>query len=146
MSDVETYTAQLDGDTFTIVLPFPSRQDSHALSPNGRVHWSKKSRAAKAMRSTAQMVTRSALVHRNPQWERAEITYRFFWPDRRNRDFDNFKTVMKPAVDGIVDAGLIADDNAKNLRGSGNDFAEYDKANPRVEIVIERLNTEGRVA
>lgn len=42
-------------------------------------------------------------------------------------------------MDILVDAGILADDNARIVTGHDGSRVLYDKGNPRVEIVI---NTE----
>jgi Holliday junction resolvase RusA-like endonuclease len=44
----------------------------------------------------------------------ADVT--FVVPDRRRRDMDNLLAMLKPAWDGLVDAGLLVDDSAEMLR------------------------------
>jgi len=39
----------------------------------------------------------------------------FFPPDRRQRDVDNLVASIKPAIDGLVDAGLLAGDSGEQL-------------------------------
>ena len=41
----------------------------------------------------------------------ATVTFTFYIPDKRNRDADNLITSAKPMLDGLVRAGVIADDN-----------------------------------
>jgi len=48
------------------------------------------------------------------KWEtlpKAAILVRFMLPDGRRRDLDNLIASVKPLLDGIVDAGIIADDS-----------------------------------
>ncbi len=46
--------------------------------------------------------------------------------------------MLKPAYDGLVDAGLLVDDDAQHLTTLGARF-EIDRDAPRVELVIERV-------
>lgn len=73
---------------------------------------------------------------RGPALEKATVTYRFFFPGSRRRDPDNYLAATKFLADGLVQAGVLTDD----------DFAHYqpvlalggvDKRNPRVEITVE---------
>lgn len=66
---------------------------------------------------------------------KAEFEYTFFFPDHRRRDFDNLLLTPKLINDGFVDARVILDDNGENLLIKLNPF-QYDKANPRTEIII----------
>lgn len=134
--------AHLSGDRFTLVLPFPTAKQRNALSPNGRQHWRSRHRATKAMKETAILLTRARLPAGHEPWTKATITYRFFWPNLIGRDLDNYITIHKPAVDGIVRGGLIVDDGWGVLSPGPSPVSELDRDRPRVEIVIERLDDE----
>lgn len=130
--------AHLHGDRFTLVLPFPSSKQREALSPNGRAHWRKRHSATQTMKTAVIYMTRSALPPGHIPWARATITYRFYAPDRRGRDRDNYCAIMKPAVDGIVNGGLLTDDNWGVLTPGTEPMSELDRERPRVEIIIEK--------
>lgn len=46
-------------------------------------------------------------------WSRVAVAYTFVYPDRRRRDPDNRLASGKPILDGVVAAGIIADDSDK---------------------------------
>jgi Holliday junction resolvase RusA-like endonuclease len=69
--------------------------------------------------------------------EKAIFKYTFFFPDRRRRDFDNLLLSPKFFNDGFVLAGVLVDDNGERLKLEFLPF-EYDKDNPRLEIVLAR--------
>jgi len=82
-----------------IVCPWPDRR----LSPNARVHWAQKSKAAKAYRELGFYATKVAKAA--VEWDgpiHAFIT--FYPPDRRNRDDDNLIASFKNCRDGIAEA------------------------------------------
>lgn len=58
--------------------------------------------------------------------------------DKRRRDIRNAESMMKAAYDGIVDAGILADDSYDVLTHQPTVF-ERDPECPRVEIVVERV-------
>ncbi|HWL54289.1 MAG TPA: hypothetical protein VNQ90_17750 [Chthoniobacteraceae bacterium] len=133
-----------DAETVTIILPLPAKR----LSPNcvvatrgGRFA---KASAVKRYRAMAKEAVEAACVETGP-WERALATVTFFWPDNRRRDEDNAVASLKAAYDGIVDAGLIVDDNSRHLRREMPVFA-IDRASPRVEIVVSNLHSPGNDA
>lgn len=66
----------------------------------------------------------------------AVVTLRYFFPDRRRRDPDNYSG--KFILDALVREGVLADDSFRcvTLRLE----AETDKENPRTEVII---NAEG---
>lgn len=92
-----------------IRLPWPPRE----LSPNARVHWSKRSKAAAAYRSECGWIVRAAIAKapdfKPPDSERIALWIDFFPPDRRHRDDDNLLAAFKAGRDGIADALGIND-------------------------------------
>jgi len=132
-------SARLDGDTFTLVLPFPTPKQAKALGQNGRCHWRAKAAATKAMRQTSDLLTRDALPRTHKPWTRATLTYRIYWPDLRVRDFENYRAMFKPALDGITDGGLIVEDNWGVLVPGAVPVCELDRENPRVELIVTQV-------
>lgn len=91
--------------TWTLDLP---DQPHHA--PNSRSgHWRARYDATRAWREAAAWVAKGDSL---PQVERpVVITLTVTPPDRRRRDVDSFALAYKAAVDGLRDAGVIADDS-----------------------------------
>jgi hypothetical protein len=89
-----------------IVLPWPSAD----LSPNSRVHWSRKARAAKKARADARIIAIAANWDL-AQWPDGELHLwiTFHAPTRRLPDDDNMLARFKPQRDGIADALKIDD-------------------------------------
>jgi crossover junction endodeoxyribonuclease RusA len=88
-------------------LPWPSPD----LSPNARVHWAKKARAAKKARSLAGW---TAVQHRQMECFKNQqllVSAIFSPPDGRPRDTDNMLASVKPYFDGIAD--VIGVDDSK---------------------------------
>ena len=69
---------------------------------------------------------------------KAKITYTFFFKDHRRRDFDNLLLTPKLINDGFVEAKVLTDDNGENLSIEFMPF-EYDKENPRVEMILRKI-------
>lgn len=66
--------------------------------------------------------------------DRVAITYRFFFPDNRVRDCQNF---IKATTDYLVNSGLIVDDCWQCITGGEVLIpVGIDKQNPRVEVDI----------
>ena len=84
------------------------------LSPNRRVHWAQESRAARAYREQAFLVARSRIGcnRKDLPWPGAYVRATFYFRVRRKRDGDNLNASLKHALDGLADAGIVADDNA----------------------------------
>jgi len=124
-------------ESVLIVLPLPSKW----LQPNnppssfgGRIN---KAKQAKAYRAKAKRATEEECVETAP-WDYATIKVTFFHKESRRRDDLNFLGALKSAYDGIVDGGLLVDDDSEHLETAKPSFV-IDKAFPRVELLIERV-------
>lgn len=87
-----------------IRLAWPHR-DSH---PNSRVHWSKRAKANKAMRSAAYYLAKASGIYVPGEGE-IPLLITFYPPDRRRRDLDGCLSAMKSQLDGIADALKVND-------------------------------------
>lgn len=120
-----------------IILPLPPR----VLSPNvaqatlrGRFA---KAAATKRYRKIAREATEEECIESAP-WGRVEVASTFYHKTQRRHDDENSMVSIKPAYDGIVDTGLVPDDDSKHMRKLPPTFL-IDKENPRVELTITRL-------
>lgn len=117
----------------TIVLPLPPR----TLSPNGRSHWATKARAVKKYRGDAKVAALAAMNEAGmrcaPMWERATAAITFYKRTAHQSDLDNLIASLKAGLDGIADAGVIANDSGLTPLPP---TVVKDAANPRVEIVV----------
>lgn len=91
-----------------LILPWPSKE----LSPNARVHWGVRARAASSARFLAATITREA--RRKAAWlpnpgVRLHLHVTFYPPTKRLPDDDNMLARFKPYRDGIADALGIDD-------------------------------------
>ena len=64
-----------------------------------------------------------------------EIYITYYEKDKR-RDVDNVYSSSKYILDGMVNAGVLPRDSQKWVRDVKSSI-EYDKANPRVRVLIE---------
>ena len=89
-----------------------------------------------ANRMKKQETSRAAQAARGVSPFHEPVVVEFLWvePNKR-RDLDNVAFAKKFILDGLVHAGVIADDNAKHVVGLSDTFA-YDNKNPRVEVTI----------
>ena len=87
-----------------IRLAWPHR-DSH---PNSRVHWSRRAKANKAMRSAAYYLAKASGIYVPGEGDVA-VTLTFYPPDNRRRDRDNLLSNCKAYLDGIADALKVND-------------------------------------
>ena len=120
-----------------IVLPLPAK----VLQPNstigsfgGRMM---KASATKRYRRLAREAVEAECIETMP-WERAIVEATFYHKTWRKRDEDNAMGSLKAAYDGIVDAGLLGDDDHAHMRRESPRF-EADKEWPRVVLVITRV-------
>jgi crossover junction endodeoxyribonuclease RusA len=87
-----------------IEFPWPPK----TLSPNARVHWAKKSKAAKSYRGECYILTKQAGL--KIDWDGdIHAWIDFYPPDRRRRDDDNMVSSFKSGRDGMADALRIDD-------------------------------------
>lgn len=99
----DTNTTQLKNQ---VVLNWPPR----VLSPNARVHWSVRSRAARKYRSDCYNLAKQANLQSPSSVDgKIYLLVNFYPPDRRKRDDDNMIASFKSARDGIADALGIND-------------------------------------
>jgi crossover junction endodeoxyribonuclease RusA len=91
-----------------IELPWPAS----CLSPNARSHWRKVGEAKKSARTLAKFVALDAINRSNwPKNVTAAMTrITFIAKDERKRDGDNHLAMCKAYLDGLADAGVIAND------------------------------------
>lgn len=88
-----------------VTFPWPPKE----LSPNARVHWSKRAKAAKAYRSLCWAIALQVIGQRKPPDGDLHLWMTFCPPDRRRRDDDNCIAAFKPGRDGLADALKIDD-------------------------------------
>ena len=77
----------------------------------------------------------------NKMLENFEIEFLVFMPTRRRIDPDNI--CPKFLLDAFTESGFIVDDDSKHLKKLILG-ADYDKDNPRTEIVIKILKGENK--
>lgn len=90
-----------------IKLPWPPKN----LSPNARVHWSKKSSAAKVYRQQCWALAMEAGVQHHDWIGSVDVYIEFYPPDKRRRDDDNLVSSFKSGRDGLANAMGIDDSN-----------------------------------
>jgi len=97
----------------------------------------KKASATKKYRRVSREATEAQGIESGP-WARASVRAVFYHSQKRRRDDVNSLAMLKPAYDGMVDAGLLEDDDAAHLTTLGATF-ETDREAPRVELTVSRL-------
>ena len=87
------------------------RLPKRPLTTNVRLHWRRRAECVKTIREIVAVRARS--VVRIPPQEHITVQLRFSPGDKRRRDAPNLTATQKPAVDGLVDAGIVPDDTAR---------------------------------
>lgn len=113
----------------TITLPLPPKE----LNPNGRTHWRAKMKPKQVYRERAWLECVAQPGHAMGLQE-ATVGVRFYHRTKNHRDPDNIIASLKHAIDGIVRAGVLADDDRLTWLPVER---LTDKDNPRVEITID---------
>ncbi|TYK45211.1 hypothetical protein [Actinomadura decatromicini] len=114
-------------------VEMPPGQD--LLNANDRIHWSKRNRITRQLRSDAHVMARYLKI---PGLERARIDAIYEPPDSRRRDAGNWYPTYKALIDGFVDAGVFADDDHTRVDGPHMSIgAPFPKG--RVVLIITEL-------
>lgn len=101
------------GGVRTYVLDLP---DQPHLSANSRNHWRERHARAHAWREAVAWLAKAEAI---PAMEAVVVTLHVTPPDRRRRDPDNTFPAVKHCTDGLVDAGVLADDDMTRVRHVG---------------------------
>jgi len=101
-------------------------------------HWRTKAAAVKELRRLAERKTCKLLPPNFDTWPAAIVDYLFVVPTRHRRDFANMIQSQKAAIDGVVDAGLIPDDDWQHL-DIGRVSCVVDKLSPRVLLTFRKV-------
>jgi|TARA_Y100000034_G_C6572026_1_gene247961 Holliday junction resolvase RusA-like endonuclease len=112
----------------------------HAHNTGG---WRSKAGPTKAYREESALLTQQAMRKKRGSYpyENAELSIDFYFPNLKRRDTLNAVQGLKPAIDGLSDAGLIVDDDWKHL-SIGNIRSYLDRENPRVCLKITRNKSQ----
>lgn len=120
-------------NTYEIVLPY----DKPPLSLNQRLHWAVKAKLVKEVRATTARLAEQLQI---PPLEAVEITLIYTPKTARKRDTDNLFATLKPAVDGLVDAGVLADDNTEIVKRLSVLIAPVSKTAPKMTIFLHETH------
>ena len=96
-------SAQHSPATFTGTIHIPLA--TNPLSLNSRMHWRTKAKHTKQWRMFA-----AFNAARYPVLPACDVTLTWYVTDNRRRDEDNLYLLLKALCDGLVDAGVVADD------------------------------------
>ena len=105
------------------------------MTSNGRYHWAVRSNRTKALRETAALAS-----WRHPKFKvRARAIAYIGYPRNGRADPANAAPTVKALIDGLVDGGVLADDDHEHLLGPDyrRDPATGVTGLWRVRIVLE---------
>lgn len=121
----------------TIVLPLPPKvlqPNCTIATPGGRFM---KAAATKRCRKIARIAAEDEYIDSAP-WLLVKVWPMFYFKVNRRRDVGNAIASLKAYEDGVIDAGLVPDDEISYWKLQPPEFL-IDKKNPRVELRIERI-------
>jgi Holliday junction resolvase RusA-like endonuclease len=92
-----------------LTLPFPPA----SLSPNRArsLHWAQKARIAAQYREECGWAAKAVWGDRPPLTTPVTLAVTFVVADGRRHDKDNLISAFKSGLDGLVDAGVLLDDD-----------------------------------
>lgn len=96
----------------TLVLEPPAA----LINANDRLHHHAKAKLTKAWRDQARRQSGMQYAPRDFH-EQAHITVTIRFPTNHRRDVGNYYPTAKAIVDGLVDAGVLPDDNDDHITG-----------------------------
>lgn len=102
--------AVLTVTTFEIDLPL--WKGKPPLTMNQRIHWRQRAERTRKIRDSVAWKAKAMLLG---QHEHIAVQLHYATGDQRRRDADNLVPTMKPAVDGLVDAQLVPDDDPAHV-------------------------------
>lgn len=89
-------------------LELPLLHNKPPLTHNQRLHWREKAKRTRGLRDAVCWLAKAAKI---PAAHRLVVQLHFATGDKRRRDSPNLTATSKPAIDGLVDAGVIPDDH-----------------------------------
>lgn len=119
------------GRTVTVALPAMPY-----LNSNDRPHWRTRGRKTKAIREAAAWATKAL---RQAPMNAVEITAVIHPKTARRFDPHNLQPTVKAAIDGIVDAQLIADDDSSRLVSVAFRAGEKDPSGTRIDLIVKEV-------
>jgi crossover junction endodeoxyribonuclease RusA len=96
-----------------------------------------KASAAKKQRRLAREAVENEGIETLP-WEKVSVRPVFIHKVKRRRDSDNYMASLKAAYDGLVDAGVVCDDDSEHMIRESPSFL-IDKNSQCVILEVKRL-------
>lgn len=124
-------------ESFTISLPLPGGLLSPNYKPASMGSRMAQAAASKKYRRLSREAVEEVKLDSIP-WGKCTVKADFFHSVNRRRDPDNAEGSLKAAYDGMVDAGVVPDDDWEHMEREKPTFG-FDLHHPRVEITVERI-------
>lgn len=105
-----TATTQTADESFDQIIRIPLATNPLNLNRMRSMHWATKGKLTKQWRLFAGLSAK-----RFPALSHVTVTLTWFVTDRRVRDDTNLWGLFKPLADGLVDAGVVPDDNPQYM-------------------------------
>lgn len=103
---------RVQGRGWTIPLPYPRPP----LNLNQRMHWAPRNRLTQQIKSDAHTLARYGKLPKG--LDRVRIVLHWQPTTERRRDNDNITPTLKAAIDGLVQYGLVADDDSTHVESA----------------------------
>lgn len=97
-----------------IVMAIPDTVKRSLLNANERTHWRRRSELSREWRERTCWLAKAVGI---PRLQRASVVIYIAFGDKRRRDVGNYQPTAKAIVDGLVDAGVLPDDDDTHLVG-----------------------------
>lgn len=128
------------GPTFTIDLDYARPP----ITANDRTHWRRKADLTRRLRRAA---AEAAKQHRIPEYPRIRVSLVWVVRDRRRRDGgENIAPTLKPLIDGLVDAGVVSDDDQHHVIRDMPTIRYEQGSAPHLELTIAPVYPEAVAA
>ena len=105
------------------------------INANDRLHHYAKAERTRGWRKLTAALTTTSNAR---PYDRAHITVTYRFPTNHRREVSNLQPTSKAIVDGLVDAGLLPDDDDLHVIGPDN-RREWPNGPARVTVTIEEL-------
>lgn len=116
-----------------IPITFPAMNETLKAARATKGSWSRYSDLKRAYTKGVRLY---ALDHRRRRIETAHVRFEWHCENRRT-DPDNIASAAKYVLDGLVKAGVLADDGFKNVKSIHHDFLVSKE--PGVLVVIDEV-------
>lgn len=116
--------------TYRLDLPWPRPPLNH----NQRGHWARRARIIREVRQTTAWLAKAAKI---PACSRVTVQLHYAPGRRGKHDPMNITATSKAAIDGLVDAGVVVDDDQEHVHEETPAVHLPPEAGPRCWMTVE---------